>query len=618
MNVKTYNFNDKRVYVVGDIHGHFAILSNKVKELKMADCVIIFAGDIGLGFEKMEYYNQTFTKINKVMKQRNITLLFVRGNHDCLSNNFTTLTKRGWLKYDELTMDDMVLSFNHETKMSEWNKIDDIIIKDSEFIYTQKGQSLEIEATENHRHLLVNKNGEYFYKKTKNITKYNSNDDKIIHGALISNPEYNIKDDEIKIVSWLMTDGYYDDLNHKYFCISQSKEHFIENIKTILTNLKCNFSLNYRKTSDKKIIIKGKTVKNAKNEGVFRLKSEFSKYVRDNLLLDKFKLPDWIYKLSHRQLKIFTDTLLEANGTILKHKGNYMLFGTYEMLYQFQPLFCMCGYRCGMVQDNRGNWRLNICENNLSKILIGNKPFKKESYNNKVFCVTTKLSNFFVSLNGKCFFTGNCPSYFEKELINYSNIKSVPDYSVVNIHQDWDYEMKESPKFSILCVGGGVSIDRLYRLNAENSSTIEYQYYHPKATKEEIDIHRKKLYWSNELPFFDIDKLDEITIDGINIEYVVSHSAPKFCYPFNKDNIKYWMDRDENLERDIDYERNTMSKIYDYLINNKHNLKGWFYGHFHSHYNENYENVNFTLLDCEHHKWDMAEIGYKPMNIKVS
>lgn len=71
--------------------------------------------------------------------------------------NFTTLTKRGWLKYDELSMDDMVLSFNPETKMSEWHKIDDIIIKDSEFIYTQKGQSLELEATENHRHLLQTK-----------------------------------------------------------------------------------------------------------------------------------------------------------------------------------------------------------------------------------------------------------------------------------------------------------------------------------------------------------------------------------------------------------------------------------------------------------------------------
>lgn len=157
MSVKTYNYYNKRAYVVGDIHGHFDIIKNQIKTYKITDSVIIFAGDIGLGFEKTEHYKQIFPKLNEVMKTQGNVLLFVRGNHDCLSKNFTTLTKRGWLKYDELSMDDMVLSFNPETKMSEWHKIDDIIIKDSEFIYTQKGQSLELEATENHRHLLQTK-----------------------------------------------------------------------------------------------------------------------------------------------------------------------------------------------------------------------------------------------------------------------------------------------------------------------------------------------------------------------------------------------------------------------------------------------------------------------------
>lgn len=116
MSVKTYNYYNKRAYVVGDIHGHFDIIKNQIKTYKITDSVIIFAGDIGLGFEKTEHYKQIFPKLNKVMKTQGNVLLFVRGNHDCLSKNFTTLTKRGWLKYDELSMDDMVLSFNPETK----------------------------------------------------------------------------------------------------------------------------------------------------------------------------------------------------------------------------------------------------------------------------------------------------------------------------------------------------------------------------------------------------------------------------------------------------------------------------------------------------------------------
>lgn len=209
------------------------------------------------------------------------------------------------------------------------------------------------------------------------------------------------------------------------------------------------------------------------------------------------------------------------------------------------------------------------------------------------------------------------PSYFQEEKINYSNIKSIPDYSVINFYQDWDDEMKESPKFSILCVGGGVSIDRQYRLNAEIASTIEYKYWHPNASKEDIEKHRKRYYWNDEIPFYDIDKLDEITKEGYNIEYVVSHTAPDFCYPYTKKGIESWMQLDENLEKDVDFERNTMTSIYNYLINHKHILTGWYYGHFHSHYESYYDNVKFTLLDCEHHKWDMVEIGYKPMEIMI-
>lgn len=217
------------------------------------------------------------------------------------------------------------------------------------------------------------------------------------------------------------------------------------------------------------------------------------------------------------------------------------------------------------------------------------------------------------------FVRGNHDSkiYFENELINYSNIKSIPDYSVVNIHQDWDCDMKEPPKFSILCVGGGVSIDRQHRLDAEMAFVIHYKYYHPNASQEDIEANRKRYYWSDELPFYDVDKLDEITKEGYNIEYVVSHTAPNFCYPHDKRGIEKWMLVDENLEKDVDYERNTMTSIYNYLINHKHILTGWYYGHFHSHYNAYYNNVSFTLLDSEHHKWDMVEIGYKPMEITV-
>ena len=43
MSVKTYNYYNKRAYVVGDIHGHFDIIKNQIKTYKITDSVIIFA-----------------------------------------------------------------------------------------------------------------------------------------------------------------------------------------------------------------------------------------------------------------------------------------------------------------------------------------------------------------------------------------------------------------------------------------------------------------------------------------------------------------------------------------------------------------------------------------------
>lgn len=572
--MKIYEFKNLNVHICGDVHAQFETMQHHVKRAE--NVLYIIAGDCGFGFKKPQYYFDFFSKLNETLTENNTHILFTRGNHDCLHKDTLVLTKRGWVDYTNLSMDDMVLSFNPETQESEWHGISNIIVRDSDFIYTQKSPSLEMGVTENHRHLLYTKNGEYVYKRTNEINTYNSLSDKIIHGAPISNGEYKISDDEIKLVAWLMTDGYYNNTKHNYFNISQSKEKSIENIKTILSNLKCDYGISIRNRNDREIIIKGRIVKNKKNETIFRLKSEFSKYIVDNFLNDKFELPTWVYDLSYRQLKIFTDTLIEANGTAMVHKGNWILYGTYDMLYQFQPLFNMCGYRCTLVLDKRGDWRLNICENNKSNILCNGRTFKKQEYNDKVFCLTTELSNFFVSFHGKCYFTGNCPSYFTNEIINFSNVKTIPDYSIVKV-------VNEKETKNILCIGGATSIDRMSRI--ENDNYIA------------SFGGSRKSYWEDEQPVFNEEALDEIKEAGIKINAVVTHTCPSFCYPTTKEGIKSWLIYDKDLSRDLDIERGIMDNIYHRLIKeDKHPIKEWCYGHFHDSYTMEYENVIFRLL----------------------
>ena len=67
---------------VGDIHGEYTSIKNTINYYKLNKCVIFFCGDIGLGFNKEQYYKDIFKKINRFCKEREIELVFIRGNHD--------------------------------------------------------------------------------------------------------------------------------------------------------------------------------------------------------------------------------------------------------------------------------------------------------------------------------------------------------------------------------------------------------------------------------------------------------------------------------------------------------------------------------------------------------
>lgn len=588
MNEKKLNIietNRTGICFIGDIHGEFNALQGLMKQTDFIDTSYIICGDCGFGFEKEQYYSNVFNRLNRKAAQLDCEFLMIRGNHDCLSSNTRVVTKRGIITYDKLTLEDSVLSFNTKNSTCEWHKIDDIIVRDSQEIFVQNGRSLRIECTNNHRHLLKDGN-EYVYKKTieLNSVKKSYRYD-IIHGAKIEQPDYNIKDDEIRITAWIMTDGYYGDKKHRYYNISQSKEKYIDEIKEILDRLKADYYFNFRKRNGKKIIIEGKTVKSYKDEGIFRLHSDFSKYLRTHFLEDKHKLPKWVYDLSYRQLKIFTDTLLQANGTILKHKGNYMLFGTYEALLSFQPLFSMCGYRCSLVKDKRGDYRLNICENNHSHILVNGRKFTKEEYNGKVFCLTTKLSNFLAENNGKIYFTGNCPQYFDGKKINRKYFKAIPDYTVI-----------QTPIYNILCIGGATSIDRQYRLEVTKQTALKYAKYHNCSISEAEKLCRQ-CYWEDESPKYNEEALNELKARDIKVDIVATHTCPSFCKPLTKDGIQYWLQNDPTLEKTVNDERKVMDKVYNKLISDGHPLQKWFYGHYHWHNQEYIDGVQYITLD---------------------
>jgi predicted phosphodiesterase len=74
----------KDLYVVGDIHGEFKELVYVLTQrYQIKDAVVIVAGDCGFGFEKPSHYLGLYEgKLEKRLKNSNIMILCVRGNHD--------------------------------------------------------------------------------------------------------------------------------------------------------------------------------------------------------------------------------------------------------------------------------------------------------------------------------------------------------------------------------------------------------------------------------------------------------------------------------------------------------------------------------------------------------
>ena len=174
------------------------------------------------------------------------------------------------------------------------------------------------------------------------------------------------------------------------------------------------------------------------------------------------------------------------------------------------------------------------------------------------------------------------PAWFNDTTLVTKHFKAVSDYSVL-----------ASPNHNILCVGGGISIDRSDRKLQMKFSYLEYLKYHPNVTVEEAKSKTVQIYWPNEAPVY-----NEAAIDGLTcqIDTVCSHIAPTEFPPLTGPD-KYWFRVDPDLHKDCAAERGTMSNVLHRLLENQHPLQQWYYGHYHFYETGKFGGVSTNLLD---------------------
>lgn len=159
------------------------------------------------------------------------------------------------------------------------------------------------------------------------------------------------------------------------------------------------------------------------------------------------------------------------------------------------------------------------------------------------------------------------PAYFNEERIVNKRWKTIPDYAIIT-----------ACGHNILCVGGGISIDREQRKKQQARHSLANTGY----------------YWKDEAPVFSKEIVDELPLQ---IDTIVTHSAPSFCEKQNKNFLNDWAEWDETLLDDIKEERETLNRLHDYLLEKGHPLKEWYYGHFHESWTGYFNEVKYKMLD---------------------
>ncbi len=162
------------------------------------------------------------------------------------------------------------------------------------------------------------------------------------------------------------------------------------------------------------------------------------------------------------------------------------------------------------------------------------------------------------------------PIYFEKELIDYPYMKTLPDYTIVH-----------TSSHNILCIGGAVSQDRNFRI-----SMMSIQ-----------EKGKMPLWWADEPFNLKIDELQILEDEHVRIDTVVTHPAPSFCLPQTKGDFEHFCANDENLAEDVRREREGLNKVYEWLSKYGHPLRYWYYGHYHQSATCEHNGTLFHLLN---------------------
>ena len=333
----------------------------------------------------------------------------------CLSEDHQALTQRGWLGIDEITEEDIILSYQDGTL--KWSKIKSIFRDHYEgkmFRLTVRG----MDALVTPGHKFVTDAG------LKEVEHLLEKDRLVWTGAPVEDGAATYDDAFVELVGWFVTEGnfYFEEgRNYGRVTIWQNEGEYAQRIRACLSKLQSKFSEC------------GRLNESGETNVAFHLTKEMCQKILDVAPNKVLSMP-FILSLSQAQRELLIDTIIDGDGWRTRSYRRYCQKNKASM-DAFLALCAMAGLRASckhkeitsfgkltniyiaVIFSKRFNHTLveridmhGAKQNGRGTIGKG-KAFHQNQptidYNGRVWCVETEYGSFMARRNGTMYLVGN-------------------------------------------------------------------------------------------------------------------------------------------------------------------------------------------------------------------
>ena len=350
----------------------------------------------------IRYDNLEYKQVKQAMQE----FLFgcavpTRVGFQCLSQDTQILSPDGWKSHSEVKEGDAIYTFNLQTKQIEQKNVSFIFRKDYQgLMYNLKNRSQDQLISPNHRVVRQAFNAEhYVLEPIEKILELKSPIAVPVRADNI-NSDFPVTDEQLKLLAWTLSEGTIEKDGSHRVSIYQSQSNK-ENYQEII-GLLDHFNFDY---SQREQVSLGTCMH-------IRLKPLSSRVIHSWIESTRKKMPDFIYKLSQRQARLFLDVFVKADGWVEKYRQRITTTDE-NFLRGLEALAVLAGYNFSVMQrmpheggiGKKLQHILTLTETQNDYIMQINKV----DYQGVIWSVHTDNETVIAKRNGQVFITGNTP-----------------------------------------------------------------------------------------------------------------------------------------------------------------------------------------------------------------